>query len=253
MIEGQNEFLAAYAHLLRRGVTVDVIPPDRDLTPYRLVVMPGRFNRLRNAAQADRLTAFVRRGGVLVATATTFSKDEYNNHFVEDQPSGLTGLLGLCVGEWRSSTLGWAGTWGAPERRQHVAAGGGLFPAGLVAEELILDGASVWFRFADGWLKGQPAVTAHRFGRGLAIYVGTIPDTGLYAQVLDRASRAAKLALRFLPDGVEYVDCSPYHIFLNSAAASRRVLRAPAGTVLLGRRTKGVVQLEPYGVCLIRE
>ena len=57
---------------------------------------------------------------------------------------------------------------------------------------------------------------------------------------------------RELPEDVEYVNCAPYHFFLNSSAKARVVEGAPAGDVLLGKCAGGKVELEPYGVCWIK-
>jgi beta-galactosidase len=253
--EIQKHLLAIYTHFLRRGINVDVIVPDRDLAPYRLVVLPGNAVMLKSDALAGRLGDFVRGGGTMLTTATVFSKDEFNNYYTSPRPQGLTDLLGLSVGEPRQMSEGGTGIWDRPSKLPTLTLErlpGRSFQTYGWMEEILPTTAQTLGAYADGAFEATPAVTVNSFGQGKAMYVGTIAQADLLDVLLDEACGLSAVTGRLLPPDVEYVDCSPYHFFLNSSAASRVVDSAPPGEVLVGKCQGGKVELDPYGVCWIK-
>ncbi|GKQ39033.1 hypothetical protein ALMP_55620 [Streptomyces sp. A012304] len=69
-----------------------------------------------------------------------------------------------------------------------------------------LAGAELLAAYTDGELKGGPAVTRHRFGTGIATYLGTSPDREtLRRLVLDCVTGAGVTPALDTPAGVEAV------------------------------------------------
>ena len=251
----QKHLMAIYTHFLRRGINVDVVPFERDLSEYKLVVLGGPCATLKNEALAENLKKFVASGGVALATATAFSKDQFNNYYPQARPDGLTEVFGLSIGEIRQVGTGGTGVWDRilPAPKLSLAQSPAReFEAYSWIEELLPTTAKAIGTYVSGIFKGGPAVTLNDLGRGKACYVATVAQADLLAELLDQACSLAGVGGRELPEDVEYVNCAPYHFFLNSSAKARVVEGAPAGDVLLGKCAGGKVELEPYGVCWIK-
>ena len=254
--EIQKHMMAIYTYFLRRGITVDVVPPGRELGAYRLVVMGGLCTMLHDDALAAELGKFVFRGGVVLATATAFSKDAFNNYYTQPRPDGLTDVLGLTVGETRQVHMGGAGVWDQPMQRPTVSLSqlpDKQFEAYSWIEELLPTTAKTLGTYTGGAFQGGPAVTVNAMGGGKTIYAATVAQADLLDALLDQACSLAGVEGRELPQNVQYVNCAPYHFFLNSSSQPRTVANAPAGEILAGRCADGKVELEPYGVCWIME
>jgi beta-galactosidase len=254
--EIQKHLMAIYAYFLRRGIAVDVVPPDRELGGYRLVVMGGLCTMLHDEALAAELGKFVAGGGVALATATAMSKDACNNYYTQPRPDGLTEVFGLSVGEIRQVPTDGSGVWDKRLELPTLSLSqfpGREFQAYSWIEELLPATATILGTYTGGAFAGGPAVTVNAMGGGQAIYAATVAQADLLEALLDQACSLATVSGRELPPNVQYVNCAPYHFFLNSSSQPRTVAGAPAGEVLVGKCSAGKVDLEPYGVCWIRE
>jgi hypothetical protein len=83
--------------------TIDIIPPDRDLSKYKLVIAPGL--NVITPSEADNLTRYVRQGGHLVLAQRSGMKDEDNSRWPQRQPGPLVSLLGARVEQYMSLTI----------------------------------------------------------------------------------------------------------------------------------------------------
>ncbi|GGX01018.1 beta-galactosidase [Streptomyces noursei] len=187
--------LVHYRPLFEAGVACDVVPPDRDLTPYPMVVVPNLY--LLTADHAARLAAYVRGGGHLVVSFFSGIVDACDRVHPGGYPGPLRELLGLRVAEF------WPLAEGASVAVGGTGAHGGR--ADLWTEEIVPAGAEVVARFLDGELAGRPAVTRHDYGRGTAWYLGTRLEPALLRALLDDVRAAAGVApvLPGLPAGVQ--------------------------------------------------
>ncbi len=172
----------------------DVVPPQRELSGYRLVVAPNLY--LLTADDAQRLASYVRDGGQLLVSFFSGIVDAHDRVHPGGCPAPLRELLGLRVEEF----------WPLDEGRS-VAVGDGVRTgrADLWSEVIDLEGAEALARFTDGDLAGRPAVTRHAYGRGTVWYVGTRLDAALMRALLDDVRAAAGVApvLPGLPEGVQ--------------------------------------------------
>ncbi|MFH8567327.1 beta-galactosidase [Streptomyces sp. NPDC017993] len=186
--------LAHYRPLFEAGVACDVLPPDRELSGYRLVVVPNLY--LLTARDATRLAAYVRGGGRLVVSFFSGIVDEHDRVHPGGYPAPLRELLGLRVEEF----------WPLEEGRSVAVDGGDCAGRGdLWSEAIDLEGAEALAHFTEGDLAGRPAVTRHAYGRGTVWYLGTRLEPGPLRALLDdvRAHAGVTAVLPGLPDGVQ--------------------------------------------------
>ncbi|WP_336054059.1 beta-galactosidase [Streptomyces sp. CA2R101] len=182
-----------YRPLFEAGVACDVVPPQRALSGYRLVVAPNLY--LLTADDAAQLTAYVRDGGHLLVSFFSGIVDAHDRVHPGGYPGALRELLGLRVEEF----------WPLDEGRRVNVGGAYTGRADLWSEVIDLEGAEALARFTDGDLAGRPAVTRHAYGRGTVWYVGTRLDAAPMRALLDDVRAAAGVApvLPGLPEGVQ--------------------------------------------------
>ena len=90
-----NELMSYYTPLHNLGYGIDIVPPDRDLSKYKLVIAPGL--EVLTQSEADNLTRYVKGGGHLVLGQRSAMKDENNSRWPQRQPGPLLSLLGARV------------------------------------------------------------------------------------------------------------------------------------------------------------
>lgn len=175
-------------------VAVDVIPPDADMTPYRLVVAPN-LNVL-DATTAARLRNYVHAGGHLVLGPRSGMKDGDDALWPQRQPGPLTDLLRGRVDYYYPL-----------DEAVAVTGQGWSATAKSWAEALAPSGADIVARYGTGykWLERQPAILRTRAGKGSITYVGALFDEGGQRQLTSVLLGFAGIAtpLPALPASVE--------------------------------------------------
>lgn len=166
-----------YENFWHRGIPVDVIDNERDLSTYKLVILPMHW--IMTDALAQRLKQYVQSGGTLIATWDTAMSDEHNRMLLGGAPGPVLGeVFGLWVEETDRLLPG------TPRAIDGLAGAGGDVAA--VIHSL---GAKPIASFADDYYTGQPAVTYHTFGKGRAYYIGTRLNaearTALYGAIIN--------------------------------------------------------------------
>jgi beta-galactosidase len=138
------------------------------------------------------------------------------------------------------------------------------FKADLWADIIHLQGAQVLAEFAGEFYAGYPAITVHRYGSGLAVYVGTRPEDRVIAELLSALTEAAgvKPSLN-VPAGVEVTcrraaDGQRYWFLLNHTEQVQRIaLPTPAWgsyrNLLTGQEVEGELALAAHDVAVLRE
>ncbi|MBI1296541.1 cellulase family glycosylhydrolase [bacterium] len=247
-------FQEIYHTLHERQVTVDIVPPDADLTPYRLAIAPALH--VVPEEVADNLRRFVDGGGILVLTARSGVKDETNTVVDAKLPGLFADLCGVTVSEYVSL---------APHAQTQVTFAEPV--AGLPAtvavsvwcDVLEVDGAEVLARYTEDYYAGKPAVTLNHYGKGQVLYVGTL-SAPIYEVLTPLLLNLAGVQPVFTaPADVEVTvrhrDGRRLFFLLNHAAELRTVTLAGTYTDLLaeGKTVTDAVDLDPYGVCILTD
>ena len=205
-----------YAELWRRGVLVDFVRPEGDLSRYAAVIAPA--THVLSAAAQQNLAQVAASGRRLVVGYQTGVLDERLHVLLGGYLGALREVLGVRVEEF------------APPAEPSISGGPVPVPvleiAGLAAgtatewgEVVRVDDAEVLSTFVGGMLDGLPAITR----RGTAWYVATAPED--LASVVDAVLEGTDVApaVTDLPAGVEAVRRGDRVFLLNWGATPAQV------------------------------
>jgi beta-galactosidase len=245
-----NELMSYYTPLHQLGLSIDIVPPDRDLSRYKMVIAPG-LNLIKQQ-EAENLASYVKNGGHLILGQRSAMKDENNSRWPQRQPGPLMSLLGARVEQYtaRDEPVSVSGTWGDAR-------------AQLFAEQLkvLSPDTEVLARYnaPHSWLNNEPAAVTRRVGTGSIAYMGAWLDAGGMKSTVNSLCSASGLQRSALhpPDGVEVYRRvgKGWQIFIieNLSHSSQRVELGHSMTDLLSGEKKDFIELDVYGVAILRE
>ncbi len=176
---------------------IDFVGPDADLSGYKLVFAPQLV--LMDEALAGRLKRFVEQGGTLVMSAHSAIKDRDNAFTINSIPIGLTSLFGAELDSFQ--------TYQPPSRPDNALRfdDASLLPVNVFAEVLHPTTARVLSRWERDYFKDAPAATEQTFGKGKAIYYGSLFDLDSARYLVKRY--AGEIGLKpLIKDGPEQVE-----------------------------------------------
>jgi beta-galactosidase len=189
--------LQYYRPLHALNVAVDVVSPEADLQPYRLVIAPLLY--LLRPGLARKLETFVEGGGIFLTTFFSGIVDEYDRVVTGGYPAELRRLLGIWVEEFDPWTAEMSNILEISEGELQ-----GRYACSLWGELLHTEGAVTLGTFASDYYAGGPALTLHRFGQGRAYYLATQPEAALLEKLMRQLCREAGIVPPLeAPAGVE--------------------------------------------------
>ncbi|MFI9614274.1 beta-galactosidase [Streptomyces sp. NPDC052023] len=236
---GYPEIVRAWHRALWEAhTTAGFAHPERDLSAYKLVVVPQLY-LLRDAA-IDNLTSYVENGGTLVAGFQTGIADEDDRVRPGGMDPRLRELFGIrTLHEWWPLDAG-----------ETVACDG--FEGTLWSEEIEAEPhVTETIPYKGGELDGLPAVLR----KDRAWYVSTLPEPDALRELLTRIAAGARVrpVLDGLPTTVEAVRRGDLLFLLNHG---REPVTVPVpGTrhdLLTDRTVHDEVRLDRYGVAVLR-
>jgi len=238
-----------YRAFAARNMDVDVISADAALDDYKVVIVPAML--VVDDARAEKLKAFVQRGGRLVLTVRTGMKDRHNALLPQRQPGLLAEMAGVEVADYYSLL--------AP-----VPVTGKLLQgtSRLWAERLhILDGKSptVLARFgaSNGWLDNQVAIALNSYGNGFVYTVGAYLDDASQQILTDQILVDTGLEMFKTPPGIEVrtrilASGEPVYFIINHNQTAQTVsLPWAAFDHLAGKTFEGEMEFAGYAVALL--
>jgi beta-galactosidase len=243
----------AYQELLRRHLPSGLVHASDDFSGLDLILLSS-FT-VMDGELAAKLQAFVERGGVLVATARTATRNR-NNHVIAQTPPGLLAdLFGLTVEEFGR----------LDEPILNLQTGDGEFPVGAGYEILKLQGAKPLARWSPAIngiphaAPGEVAAAHHSVGHGSAIYIGTYLSEKNVSSLLQLVLQHVLVEPLARADDLVEITCrrSPQRsllFLLNHYPQPKTVTALPHGSDLLsGQPCTDQVELPAFGVAIIEE
>ncbi|MDR0730056.1 MAG: beta-galactosidase [Treponema sp.] len=182
-----------YRPFWKRGIPLDLIDSRQSLDKYRLVIAPMLY--LLREGTAERLDAFVRRGGTLVTTYATGYVNESALAFLGGFPGPLKETLGIWCEEidalypGEANSIGWNGK---------------SYRAFDLCELIHPRGAETLGLYGADFYAGRPALTLNRRGEGRAYFIAARTGEDFLDDFYRQVSAEAGIAPLFgdLPEGV---------------------------------------------------
>lgn len=144
---------------------------EEDLERYDLVIAPVMY--MVKEGQADRLKAFVDKGGTFVTTFFSGIVNENDLVTLGGYPGELRDLVGIWAEEMDALE---------PEKRNEIVLGQpygalqGEYKCQLLFDLIHAETASVLATYGSDFYQGMPVLTRNRYGKGNAYYVASSPD-----------------------------------------------------------------------------
>jgi beta-galactosidase len=213
-----------YLALRALGLDVDVLPPDRDLSGYALVVAPSLT--MIDDARAAALQQAVDAGTTLVVGPRSGAyRPDARVH--APAPGPLAALTGARV--HRVDTLR-PGTSGRLSPRAPML--GVLEPAGYHTWADLLEpeaSTEVWASYAEAAYGGVAALVMKRHGAGRCVTSGAWLDAATWGKLLWALAREAELPVLPLPEGVRLSRHAGRPLLQNFTTAAVTVDLRPIG------------------------
>jgi beta-galactosidase len=219
------------------------------LQKYGLLVYPHAT--ILPKETAELLGEYVRLGGQLVMGARTGYKDEYGRCPMMPMPGYASELCGVRVADY---------TFLGPDDAPETAVWNGKALDAPMFNDVLeaTGGARVLARFRGNYYDGAPALVANRIGEGTAYYLGAGFSEEMAENFLNNLGFASPFAgLVELPREAELAVRSAqgrdYLFILNYEPHVIEIdVKRPMTDLLTGRAVSGKVEMEKYGVMVLR-
>lgn len=250
-MEYEKTVVDHYRPFWEKGIAVDVINADCDLSGYKLVIAPMLY--MVRDGFAEKAIRFVELGGQFVATYWSGVVNETDLCHLGGFPGPLRPLLGIwaeeidCLADGESNIV--QGLSGNSAGLQ------GPYQVRHLCELIHPEGAQVLAHYRDDFYAGYPAVTVNHVGKGKAWYVASRNDTAFQRDFFN--SIASELSLpqalnSSFPQGVtahRRTDGESEFIVVQNYSAVEQSLTLPAEFLdMVDKQTvQGSLTLAPWG------
>jgi beta-galactosidase len=230
---------------------IDFVSPIADLTKYKLVFAPQLA--LMDEKLTERLRRFVEQGGLLVMSAHSAIKDRDNAFTTASIPIGLTNVFGVDLDSFQTYQ---------PQSSASNAVRFGdeaTVPAQVFAELLHPTTARSIGWWEGDYFKDTPAATEQKFGKGEAIYYGSLFNLDAARYLIRRY--AGETGLKpLMTDGPSQVevtcrtkDTTDFYFLLNHGDTPTTVnVGNGFNDVLTGTAVPAQLTLPPFGYRVLK-
>ena len=241
-----------YRALFALPIQTDLVSPKADLSKYRLVVAP--LLTLVDDKTAKNLRDYVKKGGFLILTLFSGIVDETGIVFEKPFPGPLSDLMGIKVREFDpvpESFVNEIGITGASLNK-------GVYKIEKWCDIIETQKAKVVATYSYDFYKGKPAVTLNSFGKGNALYIGTMGKDGLERDLLRWAALKAGIKFALIAkDGIEIrprtgKDAKYYFVLNHNAVAENISISGEMEDIVSGKKISGTETIAPYNILILK-
>lgn len=199
LLDPAAEMQKFYKAFYDQNVGVDVIPEDREISSYKVVILPQMI--ITKPEMEEKVEAFVKNGGTVIVTYRHAVKDADNNvPFGETLPVHYNVLAGLTVEETES----------LQDYDAFPVVGSGVFEGvegtgGIFRDMIKVQDAEVLFRYADAFYQEFAAVTRKQTGKGTLYYVGCGLEEKITKLLMEQVMRDCHFQMVPSEEGLEIV------------------------------------------------
>lgn len=232
---------------------IDFISTSADFNRYKIIFAP--YMILMDEALAAKLKSFVAQGGTLITSAHSAVKNRDNTMTGQTIPiMGMRELFGVEVDSFECYQPP------SGERNALKFEDGVSVPVNVFAENLKTNGAKVIATWDRDYLRGVPACTENRAGRGRAVYYGSFFNLDAARYLLKRYAAEQNLRPLFanFPREIEVTRRTKghdnYYFILNHAGESVPLTIGDGYFDMLeSRDAPANITLPPFGYKVLRK
>ena len=249
----QEHLLKFYRPLWRKGLRVDILDMEENLSGYRLIIAPNLF--LLKEETCKKLAKYVEGGGYLLLTFRSGVKN-WNNVVTEKTlPGALSELAGIEVEEYSSLPSD-------EESKVEIVEeeiGNKTYSCSAWCDVIRPKKAKPFGLYVHGYFKGKPALTINRYNTGYVLYIGTIMEDKFYYDLLTWLLARTKISSSLeVPEEVELIrrptEKGDVLFFLNHGEKEKRVkLNQEYKDLLSGKTYREFIDLKEKEVACLME
>jgi beta-galactosidase len=231
----------AFQPLFEDNIDVALLNPAHSGLQYAMLVVPGLYVMDERSAAAIR--RYVKEGGTVVMTAFSAKVDEHNQWFDTPLPGRLDDVFGIRTSEFYR-----------PSTPPVVSFEGRSSTASISFYEVLEPRTARTLATFTNVPERSPAATVNGYGEGRAIYVAAPAQPSILGPIL-RSLYASVGVERgpATPPGVRARVVEGRTLYVNTMGEAVDVeIAGEKEGVITGKRHRGVLHLEPYGVDLLQ-
>ncbi|MDE6775789.1 MAG: beta-galactosidase [Ruminococcus sp.] len=242
-----KQLQAFHSALTHFGANVDVIPPDADLSGYKLVIVPSLY--VNRKSVTENIYRYVINGGTLVMTTRSGVKDGNNNCIIDILPTVFKELIGAEITEFNPTGL-------SEQSIRDFA--GNEFICRYWCDILRLTSARAYAEYSSDVFSCMPAVTMNRYCGGVAYYVGTVCSRAFYESFVSNLMMQTGIPkLKGLPEGIEVTtrknSRDEYICFFNNSGKSVSIPLPKPMYSIINSTGRDRLELRPFEMDIVRK
>jgi Beta-galactosidase len=221
------------------GAPTDVITENADFSAYKVLIVPAY--ELADSALVKKWTDYVNKGGHLILTCRTATKNR-DGHFWEGETAmPISNLIGAKV----KATDMLSGYAKGTIDMQDAAYNWNNWADILEADK----NTEVLATYENQFYKGKTAVVRHKLGKGSVTYIGVdTDDSKLEKDILRNTYQSIGATTENYPEGVFVYWRDGFNVAVNYSSVSYKMELPKSANILIGEET-----LKPAGVLVWNE
>lgn len=221
------------------GAPVDVIQETTDLSKYKVVIVPAY--EMVDAALVKKWNDYVTKGGHLIITCRTATKDRRGHFWEGEAAMPILNLIGAYIHQ--TDMLSSYGKGDVLMNSNH-------YSWHSWADLLLPDTTTaVLVTYNNQFYKGTAAAVVHKIGRGSVTYIGVdTDDFKLEKDLLQKIYKEAGATTEDYPPGVFVYWRDGFYTALNYSSENYTVNLPDTAKILIGEKV-----LKPAGVLIWKE
>jgi len=232
-----------YQKLVSLVGDVDVVSGNSDLSKYKVVIAPMML--MVHEGTGTKLKKYVAEGGQLLATYMLGYINENQLAYLGGFPGdGLSELFGIDNEEIDSLY--------PSDRNALLTKQGKTIEVKDYCELIHTTTAETLAVYKQDFYKDYPAITMNSYKEGKAYYVAARTVANDLEDILVEMLDNAGLQHLQLPENIEYHKRGQYRFYLNVSEQKVSISDVEGFDLVTGKEIEGVLELEPYGVSVIK-
>ncbi|MFD2614969.1 beta-galactosidase [Paenibacillus gansuensis] len=251
-----NEVHKYYSAFYEQSIPVDMVGIESDFGRYDILIAPLLY--MVKPGLAEKLEAFVSRGGTFVTTYFSGIVNETDLCYTGGFPGPLRNVLGIWTEETDALYPGESNSLVLTRSYGELK---GAYTSDFLCDLIHSEGAEVMAVYGSDFYKGMPALTVNRFGSGTAWYVATSPEASFMRGFIKQLCEDKGITPLLPPqEGIE-VTCrekeGAAYLFILNHNMEQRTIELPPGLAAVKELISGIMvnnelKLPPHGTAILQ-